>query len=171
MNLPLCRARQQLFVRHSDTHFGRHCTDIFPRAQRFGSGYSSNSSLMSGLAKPLDVDSQERRPSCAAAADSGCFVGAQRERTRHHLRGRGAATRPRRRSTSPVAWPLRSGLPAVANSANGAAVRDGTSCPSEIAAAVTGTKHCGVSLETTAPPHQLNTLSPHHCTTSRHQPS
>ena len=81
--------------------------------------------------------------------ERGCrcrlLCGAQHERTRLHPRGHGGVSR-RRRSTSSVAWTLRSRLPAVANSADGAALRDGTNYTSEIAAAVTVTKHCGVSV-------------------------
>ena len=110
------------------------------RAQRFGSGNSSNSSLMSGPAKPWEVDTQERR----RRARARCPVVAQHERKRHHPRGNGRITTPARFATYPLARTFRHRLSAVANSATRTALRDGTSCSSEVPTAVRINQHSGV---------------------------
>ena len=106
--------------------------------------------------------------SCTAAADPGCSVGAQDERTRHHPRGHGGVTRPRRRSTSPVARTVRSRPLAVANSADGTTLRHGSSSPSEIAATVTVTKHCGVRVPRNKQPALHISSTSQHLSTAPH---
>ena len=69
---------------------------------------------------------------------------AQHERKRHHPQGNGRITRPRRFATYLLAKTSRYRLPVVANSANRATLRDGTSYPSEIPAAVRVNWNCGV---------------------------
>ena len=101
-------------------------------------------------------------PQCAEVVDSGCFVGAQHERTRHHPRGLGGAPRPRRHAAFLVAWTVGSRPPAFANSASDAALRDDTSYSSDIAAAVTITKRCGMRVL----PNNQPSTSLHHATTS-----
>ena len=85
-----------------------------------------------------------------------------------HPRGHGRVTRPRRRSTSSVARTVRSRLLAVANSADGAALRDSSSYPSEIAAAVTVTKHCGVRVPRNKQPALHISSTSHHLITAPH---
>ena len=97
-------------------------------------------------------------------------MGAQHEGARHHPRGLGGAPRPRRLATHLVAWTLTSRPPAVANSASSAALRDGTSYLSEIAAAVTVTERCGMRVsrnnQPSTPPHHAISSSLHRITAS-----
>ena len=156
-----------LSVRHSDTHFSQHCTDIFHARSVLAQDPATTVHLCGGqpsLGRWTPTSDVVLHGSCW----SRMLWGAQHERTRHHPRGHGGVTRPRRRSTRPVARTVRSRLLAVANSADGAAPRDGSSYPSEIAAAVTVTKHCGVRVPRNKQPALHISSTSHHLITAPH---
>ena len=128
---------------------------------------SANTALMSSTLAALWLkkqQQQERRRRSASTAYPGCNVVAQHERKRHHPRSNGRITRPRRFATYALAKTSIYRLPVVANSANRATLRDGTSYPSEVSAAVRVNQYCGrESLEMSSSSHPSHLPSSCQC--------
>ena len=117
---PLRRGKHQLSVRHSDTHLSQHCTDI---------SHARSVSVQETAVTVVLCRGQPSRGRHTGATSSNtqhclsrlpcCLAVSQHERTRrHHLRGNGRNSRPRRLATFPLARGSRYRLPAVANSAD-----------------------------------------------------
>ena len=106
----------------------------------------------------------------ASTAHPGCPVATKHERKRHHPRGDGRITRPGRfTSNHTLSRTFRHRLSTVANSANRAALRDGTSCPSEVSTVVRINQHRGVRVSGNMQPfHPSHTPSSCQCAAPQH---
>ena len=117
-----------------------HAVGSCARPQRFGSGISNSSPLMSAPAKPWEVDAWERSWRARNLLIQAALWAPSMVERDIILRGPCRVSRSQRDNARSLAWAGSSRMPAVANAAGRAAPRNGTA-----AAAVMGIKYNGAS--------------------------